>query len=303
MARKPRIHVAGGYYHVMLRGNNGQDIFYTGQDRNKLNEIMVEGVKRFDYKVHAYCWMTNHVHILIQVRDIPLSKIVQHIASCYAKYLNRMRKMVGHVFQGRFKSILIESDTYLLTLVRYIHQNPTRSHLVESIDDYAWSSHLHYLDRRVDAFVTKDVVFNQLTTNKQKHRAKYRELMELEVLDEIDCESGVKGESRVLGSDSFVGKYTPPQKEAEPHGFGLDDVIESTLAYFNIKLEDICSPSRNREFALARSIICYHANQRLGLTLKRLSELFGRNESSICKSIIRYQGKYPELFKMEIRKA
>ena len=106
MARKPRLHADGALYHVMLRGNGGTDIFHHDDDRRRFEALVAEGVKRFEHLIHAYCWMTNHVHLAIQVGAIPLSTIIQNMAFRYARWLNRRQGRFGQVFQGRYKAIL-----------------------------------------------------------------------------------------------------------------------------------------------------------------------------------------------------
>ena len=145
MARKPRLHVPGGVYHVMLRGNGWKNIFYTQIDRDHLEELVGEGVIRYGHRIHAYCWMRNHIHLAIQVAEEPLSKIVQNFSFRYARWVNKKKREVGHVFQGRYKSILVDKESYLLQLVRYIHLNPVRAGLIDDVKDYRWCSHGAYL--------------------------------------------------------------------------------------------------------------------------------------------------------------
>ena len=145
MARKPRLHVPGGLYHVILRGNARQDVFFTAGDRNYFYELLAEGVTRFGYRVHAFCLMSNHVHLALQVGDRELSAGMQNLSFRYTRYLNARRKQVGHVFQGRFKAFLVNQDRYGLALVRYLHLNPVRAKVVRTAGAYAWSSHRAYL--------------------------------------------------------------------------------------------------------------------------------------------------------------
>ncbi|MDH5561852.1 MAG: transposase, partial [Deltaproteobacteria bacterium] len=127
MARKPRIHYPGAVYHVILRGNGGQDIFFSKADRSRFYLLLQDGAERFSHRIHAFCLMTNHVHLAIQVGEVPLSRIMQNISFRYTGYLNRRKQRTGHVFQGRYKALLIDADSYLVELVRYIHCNPVRA--------------------------------------------------------------------------------------------------------------------------------------------------------------------------------
>lgn len=145
MARQPRVHLSGGYYHVMMRGNLGRDLFFSKSDRSHFLFLCQEGIERYGHRIHAFCLMDNHVHLLIQVGFVPLPKIIQNLSFRYTKFINRQTKETGHLFQGRYKAILVDADAYLLELSRYIHLNPVRSGLSEKPDDFEWSSHRAYI--------------------------------------------------------------------------------------------------------------------------------------------------------------
>ena len=106
MARNPRIHFPCAFFHVMLRGNGGQDIFFSSEDRTRLCFLLQEGVERFNHRIHAFCFMGNHIHIVIPVNVIPLSKIIQNFSFRYTRYINTALARTGHLFQGRYKAIL-----------------------------------------------------------------------------------------------------------------------------------------------------------------------------------------------------
>ena len=113
MARKHRIYYPGAYYHVILRGNTQQDIFFTDNDRFRFYLLLQEGIERYGHTIHAFCLMNNHIHLLCQVDLVPLSRIIQNIAFRYARWINWSRERTGHLFQGRYKAILIDADEYL----------------------------------------------------------------------------------------------------------------------------------------------------------------------------------------------
>ncbi|MDQ6998682.1 MAG: transposase, partial [Mariprofundus sp.] len=119
------------YYHVMLRGNGGIPIFENDEQRTHFCLLLQEGVVRYGHRVHAFCLMDNHVHLVIQVGTIDLSKIMQNVSFRYTRWFNARHKRIGHLFQGRFKAILVDEENYLLELVRYTHLNPVRAGLVE----------------------------------------------------------------------------------------------------------------------------------------------------------------------------
>jgi len=175
MARKPRVHYSGAYYHVMLRGNGGMQIFHDLADRETFLDLLQESISRFECRIHAFCLMTNHVHIAIQVSDISLSKIVQNISFRYTRFFNKKAKRIGHLFQGRYKALLVDADNYLLQLIRYIHLNPLRANMVANLLDYPWSSHFAYLGKLKIHWLTTQSVFDLLTDDKNQELFSYRQ--------------------------------------------------------------------------------------------------------------------------------
>src|SRR6187200_2562137 len=154
MARPLRIHVPGGMYHVTLRGNHQQDIFFTAADRARMSGLIARVLDRYDARLHAYCYMTNHVHALMQVSDVPLGRLMLRIAGQYARTTQARLLTTGHLFEKRYHPVLVDTDAYLLELIRYIHLNPVRARLVSSPAEYPWTSHHAYVGRRIEPWVT-----------------------------------------------------------------------------------------------------------------------------------------------------
>ena len=148
MARPLRIEYPGAHYHVINRGNAGGDIFISERDKEKFFEYLEKAVERYGIIIHAYCLMTSHYHLLIETPLPNLSQAVKWINVSYATYFNRKRNRRGHLFQGRFKSIIVDADEYLKPLSRYIHLNPIRAKMVDKLDSYPWSSYPAYVGKR-----------------------------------------------------------------------------------------------------------------------------------------------------------
>ena len=127
MARPLRIEYAGGHYHVLNRGNAGERVLAQDRDKEKFLEYIAEAAGRYEFVLHCYCLMDNHFHLLVETRRANLSMAMQWLNVSYAAWYNRKHGRKGHVFQGRFKSYLIDADEYLATLSRYIHLNPVRA--------------------------------------------------------------------------------------------------------------------------------------------------------------------------------
>jgi len=136
MARKSRIEYPGAFYHVMTRGNRKQVVFKDDKDRLKFLRKLLEYKEKYGFALYAYILMKNHIHLLIETRDVPLSRIMQGLLQSYTQWYNGKYRTVGHLFQGRYKAILCDKKVYLLNLIRYIHLNCIRVGLVKEPSAY-----------------------------------------------------------------------------------------------------------------------------------------------------------------------
>ncbi len=145
MPRMPRTHVDNAYYHVVARGNNKQNIFLKDADYRLYLSLLDKYSSKHGVVVHAYALLPNHVHLLVQIGTEPLSHLMKVLQQTYTQAHNKEYKRVGHLFQGRYQAMLVEDETYLLALVKYIHMNPVEAGLCTDPLDYRWSSHRHYM--------------------------------------------------------------------------------------------------------------------------------------------------------------
>jgi REP element-mobilizing transposase RayT len=141
MSRPLRIEFAGALYHVTSRGDGREAIFLDDEDRYLFLGIFLEIIRDFNWAVHAYCLMDNHYHLIIETPDGNLSKGMRQLNGVYTQRFNRRHERVGHVFQGRYKAILVEKDSYLMELARYVVLNPVRARMVQQAEEWAWSSY------------------------------------------------------------------------------------------------------------------------------------------------------------------
>lgn len=145
MARPLRITYPGAFYHVTSRGNEGKNIFKSKRDREKFFEYCESASKRYDAVIHVFCLMDTHYHLLLETPSGNLSQIMRHINGAYTTYFNVKRGRSGHLFQGRYKAILVDIDEYAKELSRYIHLNPVRAKMVNTPQEYEWSSYQFYI--------------------------------------------------------------------------------------------------------------------------------------------------------------
>lgn len=209
MARKTRIHYDGALYHVIARGNNREYIFEKEIDKEEYIKKVEKYISKYDGKLFAYVIMDNHCHLIIEVSDNPLSKIMQLIQQTYTSWYNRNYKRSGHVFEQRYKSILCDKDSYLLSLIRYIHQNPVRAKI--SGINYKYSSHGEYIGG-VNNICLVEEVLSRISLNKKKAIEGYIEFMDVE--NEQLMEEGTGDASKSLENiETEINKMILDKKE------------------------------------------------------------------------------------------
>ena len=289
MARKPRLHVAGGLYHVILRGNARQDVFFTAGDRQYFYELLAEGVARFGYRVHAFCLMTNHLHLALQAGQSSLSAGMQNLSFRYTRYLNTRLKRVGHVFQGRFKAHLVEQDRYGLALVRYIHLNPVRARMIRQAGAYAWSSQRAYLDREALPWLTTDWVLGQFGARAGAARARFAAFVEAGREDgHLEMFYGGAADSRVVGETDFLKRVLKPsERPVKPPA--LARLVDHVCHACGLQPADLRAPGRNRQAAQARTLIAWLAVQARSCTIAEVAHYFSRAPSTMSHMVARIE--------------
>lgn len=166
MARTARIKSRSGVYHIVLRGINKQTIFYDDEDKEVFINRMKLVKEKYEYVIYAFCFMSNHIHLLIKEKERPIGEIMRRILSSYVFWYNSKYERVGNLFQDRYKSEAIENDEYLLCAVRYIHQNPVHAKIIESPELYKWSSYAAYINGK-DSIIETELVLSILQGEEQ----------------------------------------------------------------------------------------------------------------------------------------
>jgi REP element-mobilizing transposase RayT len=147
MPRRARQKSESGIYHIILRGINRQIIFEDEEDNNKLLELLKRYKEVCEYKLYAYCFMGNHIHLMIKVEKEGIDKVIKRVGGSYVYWYNKKYNRSGHLFQDRFRSEVVENDRYFLTVLRYIHQNPVKAGLCKCVADYKYSSYSDFINR------------------------------------------------------------------------------------------------------------------------------------------------------------
>jgi len=205
MARPLRLEFTGALYHVTSRGDGREDIYLSDEDRLAWLETLGQVCTRFNWVCHAYCQMTNHYHIVIETPDANLSRGMRQLNGVYTQLFNRSHARVGHVFQGRFKAILVEKDSYLLELARYVVLNPLRAKMVRRLEQWPWSSFAATCGRvQKPDWLQTDYLLSQFAAQRARAIAKYVAFVyEGKGLDSVWAH--LQGQI-YLGSESFIKK-------------------------------------------------------------------------------------------------
>ncbi len=289
MARKPRLHVSGALYHVILRGNAQQDVFFTPADRHFFYQLLQEGVSRFGYRVHAFCLMTNHVHLALQVGDRALSVGMQNLAFRYTRYVNRRLRRVGHLFQGRFKAFLVDADAYGLALLRYIHLNPVRAKLTRQAADYTWSSHRAYLGIATVPWLTTDWALAQFATTAAVARRRFARFVEDGRNDgHQELFYGGEADSRVVGEEDFVRSLVKVDtvRGTKPR---LEDIAVYVCDGYSMTIDGLLAEGRARQRAEARALLAWLATRSGCASLTSIAQYLGRDISTVGHAVSRLE--------------
>ena len=239
MARPLRIEYEGAVYHVTSRGNSGAEIFLNDTDRLRFLEILGATVDRFGWICHAYCLMTNHYHLLVETPQPNLSRGMRHLNGVYTQWFNRQHSRFGHLVRGRFKSIVVEKESYLLELARYIVLNPVRANVVRSARDWRWSSYRATAGQvESPEFLTANWLLAQFgqtaTGGVRAYRAFVKQGRDVAVCKDVKA-------GMLMGSDSFIQSLRPLLRDVEENReFRYEErlAIRPTLAKLFVDVTD-----------------------------------------------------------------
>lgn len=258
MPRAPRIEYPNAFYHVMNRGTGRKSIFHDQEYFIAFLNILSESHQKFGIMIHAYCLMSNHYHLIIETPSSNLSRAMRHINGVYTQRYNRLKKTDGSLFRGRFKAILIDEDSYLLNLNRYIHRNPIK--FVKHLENYKWSSYPAYLNLvKSPKWLCKDKIIEAF--NGEDFLKSYQAY----ILGDQEDEYFVKHYSKknipmILGSEDFKKRIHAQITDSNNvnkgkilkdirKDIGVDEIMELTSKAFNIEKDSI----KNRQIGRAKA--------------------------------------------------
>jgi putative transposase len=303
MARKPRIEFEGAFYHVIARGNQRQRVFRSDADYSRYLDLLARYKDRYGFRLYAYALMGNHVHLLVETGPAPLSKILQGLTQSYTLYFNRKHGTSGHLFQGRYKAILCDRDEYLLTLVKYIHNNPLRARAIDSLGDYPWSSHPSYLKKpQAGELVDPDFVLGLFAKRRSAAVKRYVAFMTDGIAVDRDEIYGTI-DSRVLGGEHFVAAIrdlSPKviEEAKRSRGYSLEALAAAIEAAGGATVERMRSGTRARDICAYRRLLSRLAREQ-GYRNKDLAAFFGRDPASVTK-YLSCNGQWPDNIERKI---
>jgi REP element-mobilizing transposase RayT len=285
MGRPIRIEYPSALYHITSRGNEKKDIFQREGDRVKFLQILEDYHDRYGILIHSYVLMDNHYHLILETPKGNLLKVMHGINSSYTGYFNRKYGRSGHLFQGRYRGILVEKDTYLLSLSRYVHLNPVRAGVVDRPQQYRWSSYVGYIGKEKESeWVEYAWVFSQFGKEKKRARRRYREYVEEGLrAKETTPLRNLHGQV-ILGDQVFIERIKGmlkgrrlsqgivERKRLLEHPSATEVVGVVSEAY-GIDQEEILE--RGGRANTARKVAIYYCQRYTGLSNEAIGELFG----------------------------
>jgi REP element-mobilizing transposase RayT len=274
MSRPLRLELAGGLYHITSRGNRQEKIFVDDADREQWQALFGQVCKRYNWRCHAYCLMDNHYHVVVETNEGNLSKGMRQLNGVYTQYVNRTHMRVGHVFQGRYKGILVEKDSYLLELSRYVVLNPVRARMVKDVGQWPWSSYRSMIgEQPVPEWLETDGLLGHFSVQRKRAIAKYKDFVRAGVgLPSLWSELK---QQIFLGEDQFVKKM---QKKLD-------------------KSADLCEVPRVQRRPKAKPLEYYetrYKDRKRGMveayatgdyTMKEIAEYFSLHYSTVSRAI------------------
>lgn len=281
MARPVRIEYPGAVYHVICRGNNRQRVFRDDHDRERYLERLSLYCEQKEVELLAYCLLTNHVHLLLETPRGNLSKMMQAFQTSYTVYFNKRHGRSGHVFEQRYKALLVDKDNYLLEVSRYIHLNPVAARIVERPQDYRWSSYGRYLRGKGISGLKYETVLGYFAGRRGRQVAQYREFVEGRLRGEQKWAEPPVLRGAFVGDEDFVEEARKKAIRSVLEGhYPLKRIVGAVCKVSGVAEEEIRRPGRSEGVQRAREILCYVSRRHSDVGLRELARFLGVKELS-----------------------
>jgi putative transposase len=297
MARPLRIDYPDTFYHVLSRGNEKRPIFYEPQDYMKFLELLEKTIEKFHVEIHAYVLMENHYHLLLRTRQGNLSRAIQWLGVSYTGWFNRQHKRSGHLFQGRFKSFLIEDDRYFTAMCYYIHGNPVRAGVVREVRAYTWSSARAYAEKRATPpWLTTETVLGMNRGSRKRFCAVQTAYLKRQESPLPGLRYGI-----YMGGEEYAaecrqrakaeGSPEKPQLRLLQRTLDKGKMTEEIFRKLESKAADKYLTAKKQKRRLQD--LCIYLMSRMGAyTHREIGELFGVGYTAITGTVKRAEEKY-----------
>jgi REP element-mobilizing transposase RayT len=283
MARPLRIEFPGAVYHITSRGNAKQVIFLDNQDKNKLIEILSTVVERFHWVCHAYCLMDNHYHLIIETPEGNLSRGMRQLNGVYTQVFNQRHQRIGHLFQGRYKAIIVEKDSHLLSLCRYVVLNPVRAGMVRKPEGWAWSNYRATIGvAKRPAFLKVEWILSQFNNKKDESMKKYKRFV-MEGITEGSPWETLKGQI-FLATESFIQKLSGELSE----NVDLKEIPKIQRYAGRPSLEELFKEERLEDKKVKDEIISM-AYIQYGYRMREIAEYLGVHYATVSRAVMRVE--------------
>ena len=298
MTRPLRISYKNAFYHITSRGHRKEKIFYDDKDKRTFIRKLDETFQKYTITCYAYCLMDNHYHLFLKTTKPNISQALHYLNTSYANWFRIRYQLAGSVFQGRFKSILVDADNYALVLSVYIHLNPLRAGIVDNLEDYPYSSYLDYVNLRKSSIDNLDtsLVLNFFSPDYNSSIRQYQEY----ILDNQNLEDPLKQTYRniALGNDDFIQKIKAKienQKSSREipitnlaSSYNHKEIIQKVCAVNQIEKKRLMSNVRGNIY---RSLTLYLIKKLTPLKLTEIGELFTMDYSAVSQAVKRFEQK------------
>ena len=302
MARPLRIEYSGAFYHVTSRGNERKVVFRSGKDREQFLSYLESATTRYGARVHVYCLMSDHYHLLLETPRGNLSQIMAHVNGAYTTYFNVKRRRAGHLFQGRYKAILVEREQYAEELSRHIHLNPVRAGIVAKPEEHAWSSYRAYAGLAVGpTWLVRDWVLSRFGARERRAQQRYRDYVEGGIGQKLRSPLDKVVASTLLGSEAFVGWVQEEFVGRKP----VDRELPALRAIADKPtveaIRRVVEDRFGEDPATARRVGLYLCHRHSGRRLKEIGAEYGVTESAVTQASRRLADALKE--KQSLRKS
>lgn len=298
MARPLRLSFEDAVYHITVRGHRKENIFYSERDKIVFLDKMNETFEKYSFICCAYCLMNNHYHLFIKTPLANLSEGMHYLNSSYANWFRTKYKLVGSVFQGRYKSLLVDEDNYGVVLSAYIHLNPLRAGIVKQIEEYSWSSFLSYIGAEKPVVERLDtlLILHQFGNNLKEAKKKYKDF----VLNNADIENPLRHSFKgaAVGDGDFIEEVKEKiksigiKREIKEtkfwEGYRIEDIIEGFSECFDVEKEKAFSRERGNSY---RQLAIYLIKRYTSLSLKEIGNLFNVDYTTVSCASRRFREK------------